>query len=134
MDPNPELELLLTRRRFLELSSTGIGAAALATLVNADLLAQASGGAPAASGGLPGLPHFAPKAKRVIYLFQGGAPSQHELWDYKPKLAELRGTRAAGVNPRGTTLDPNDSDARGLPCHPVHLQVRPAWRVTGVDQ
>ncbi len=92
MAPNPELQLLLTRRRFLELSSTGIGAAALATLVNEDLLAQAPGGARTASGGLPGLPHFAPKAKRVIYLFQGGAPSQHELWDYKPKLEGLRGT------------------------------------------
>ena len=85
MDP---LEKLLTRRRFLELSSSGIGAAALATLYNEDLLAQV----PNAVGGLPGLPHFAPKAKRIIYLFQSGAPSQHELWDYKPKLAELRGT------------------------------------------
>ena len=83
---NP-LEKLLTRRRFLELSGSGIGAAALATLYNEDLLAQAPG-----VSGLPGLPHFAPKAKRVIYLFQSGAPSQHELWDYKPKLAELRGT------------------------------------------
>ena len=85
MDP---LEKLLTRRRFLELSSSGIGAAALAPLYNDDLLAQV----PNAVGGLPGLPHFAPKAKRIIYLFQSGAPSQHELWDYKPKLADLRGT------------------------------------------
>ncbi len=85
MDP---LEKLLTRRRFLELSSSGIGAAALATLYNEELLAQV----PEAVGGLPGLPHFAPKAKRIIYLFQSGAPSQHELWDYKPKLAEMRGT------------------------------------------
>ena len=85
MDP---LEKWLTRRRFLELSGSGIGAAALATLYNEDLLAQV----PNAVGGLPGLPHFAPKAKRIIYLFQSGAPSQHELWDYKPKLAELRGT------------------------------------------
>lgn len=81
------LEKLLTRRRFLELSGSGIGAAALATLYSEDLLAQASG-----VTGLPGLPHFAPKAKRVIYLFQSGAPSQHELWDHKPKLTELRGT------------------------------------------
>ena len=85
MDP---LEKWLTRRRFLELSGSGIGAAALATLYNEDLLAQV----PNAVGALPGLPHFAPKAKRIIYLFQSGAPSQHELWDYKPKLAELRGT------------------------------------------
>ena len=87
MDP---LAHLLTRRRFLELSGTGIGSAALATLFNDDLLAQAPGAIP--EGALPGLPHFAPKAKRVIYLFQSGAPSQHELWDYKPKLEELRGT------------------------------------------
>ena len=85
MDPR---EKLLTRRRFLELSSSGIGAAALATLYNEDLRAQV----PNAVGGVPGLPHFAPKAKRIIYLFQSGAPSQHELWDYKPKLADLRGT------------------------------------------
>ena len=85
MDP---LEKWLTRRRFLELSGSGSGAAALATLYNEDLLGQV----PNAVGGLPGLPHFAPKAKRIIYLFQSGAPSQHELWDYKPKLSELRGT------------------------------------------
>src|SRR6266581_4310150 len=45
-----------------------------------------------ATGGLPGLPHFAPKAKRVIYLFQSGAPSQMDLFDHKPRLAELHGT------------------------------------------
>src|SRR6476660_258715 len=43
-------------------------------------------------GGLPGLPHFAPKAKRVIYLFQSGGPSQIELFDYKPRLVEFQGT------------------------------------------
>ena len=92
MDLTPDPLLPFTRRRFLELSSTGVGAAALATLWNGDLLAQAPTAGAAATGALPGLPHFAPKAKRVIYLFQAGAPSQHELWDYKPKLAGLRGT------------------------------------------
>ncbi len=42
--------------------------------------------------GLPGLPHFKPKAKRVIYLFQSGGPSQIELFDYKPRLVEFQGT------------------------------------------
>ena len=42
--------------------------------------------------GLPGLPHFPPKAKRVIYLFQSGGPSQIELFDYKPRLMEFQGT------------------------------------------
>ena len=89
MDP---LEKLLTRRRFLELTGSGIGSAALATLFHDDLLAQAPGAEGLPVGGLPGLPHFAPKAIRVIYLFQSGAPSQHELWDHTPKLSELRGT------------------------------------------
>src|SRR5579863_6105631 len=73
----------MTRRSFFQVSSGGLGAAALATLMASDAKV---------SGGLPGLPHFAPKAKRVIYLFQHGAPSQLDLFDYKPKLKEARGT------------------------------------------
>jgi hypothetical protein len=69
----------MTRR---ELLRGGAGLAALQTLLSRD--AQAS-------GGLPGLPHFAPKAKRVIYLFQHGAPSQLDLFDHKPALADQRG-------------------------------------------
>ena len=75
--------LALTRRHFFSVSSKGIGIAALASLLSEDAKA---------SGGLPGLPHFPPKAKRVIYLFQHGAPSQLDLFDYKPALAKLRGT------------------------------------------
>src|SRR5499427_10864164 len=73
----------LTRRHFFSLSSKGIGIAALASLLAEDSKA---------SSGLPGLPHFPPKAKRVIYLFQHGAPSQLDLFDYKPTLDKLRGT------------------------------------------
>jgi len=69
----------MTRR---ELLKGGAGLAALQTLMSRD--AQAA-------GGLPGLPHFAPKAKRVIYLFQHGAPSQLDLFDHKPALANQRG-------------------------------------------
>ena len=85
MDPRQEARLLLTRRHFFGLGSTGIGVAALAGLLSRDL--RAAGDASA----LPGLPHFPPRAKRVIYLFQSGAPSQMDLFDYKPKLAEYRG-------------------------------------------
>jgi hypothetical protein len=84
MDPRLEARLLLTRRHFFGLGSTGIGVAALAGLLNGDL--QAAGEA------LPGMPHFPPRAKRVIYLFQSGAPSQMDLFDYKPRLAEFRGS------------------------------------------
>ena len=72
-----------SRRCFLGQSGLGLGAAALASL----LPGAAQGSArPAATGGLPGLPHFAPKAKRAIYLFMNGAPSQLDLFDYKPKM------------------------------------------------
>jgi hypothetical protein len=77
--------LLLTRRHFL--SGAGLGLASLA-------LQQIAGGADAAPkrvGGLAGLPHFAPKAKRVIYLFQSGGPAQQDLLDYKPLLNEKNG-------------------------------------------
>src|SRR5215831_1987697 len=73
----------MTRRHFFSRTSTGIGIAALASLFEEEMRAD---------GGLPGLPHFPPKAKRVIYLFQSGAPSQMELFDYKPKLKDLRAT------------------------------------------
>jgi hypothetical protein len=80
----------LTRRHFFGRSTSGIGLAALAGLLGQDLRAENSPGKKA-HGGLPGLPHFAPKAKRVIYLFQSGGPSQMELFDYKPRLTEFQG-------------------------------------------
>src|SRR5712691_8809382 len=69
----------ITRRQFLGRSATGIGVAALASLLNPKLF----GALPSAK---PVLPHFAPRAKRVIYLTQAGAPSQLDLFDYKPHL------------------------------------------------
>ena len=82
-----ESELIETRRHFFGRAAGGIGTAALASLVNPNLFADSSAESPA-TGGLPGLPHFAPKAKRVIYLFMSGAPSQLDMWDYKPQLME----------------------------------------------
>jgi len=83
---------LQSRRNFLSRTSLGLGAAALSTLLNADK-SQAVGRMESPSeGGLPlGKPHFSPKVKRVIYLFQSGAPSQLELFDYKPRLEEMWG-------------------------------------------
>ena len=62
-DPADASAPILTRRHFLNRSSLGLGAIGLASLLNERLFA-------ADTGGLPGLPHFAAKAKRVIYLFQ----------------------------------------------------------------
>jgi len=89
MDPQ-SLRTFLTRRTFLGRAATGAGVAALAHLLSDDLLAQAA--APRPVAGLPGLPHIPAKAKRVIYLFQGGGPSQMDLFDYKPELAKWNGT------------------------------------------
>ena len=88
--------LEMTRRYFFSRASAGIGAAALATLLREDLRG--------ATGGLPGLPHFPAKAKRVIYLFQSGAPSQLELFDYKPRLAEWCGNELPDSVRRGQRL------------------------------
>lgn len=90
MRPLDETGVALTRRHFFGRSATGIGVAALASLLGEGLRAE---GATShhAHGALPGLPHFPPKAKRVIYLFQSGGPSQMELFDYKPRLEEFHG-------------------------------------------
>ena len=79
MDPRRESELLMTRRQLFGRTALGVGTAALASLVHAER---------SATGGLPGFPNFAPKAKRVIYLTMNGGPSQLDLWDYKPKLID----------------------------------------------
>ena len=83
MDPLLEAGLVETRRHFFGRAAGGIGTAALASLVNPGLFASGAGGK---AGPLGGIPHFAPKAKRVIYLFMSGAPSQLVIWDYKPKM------------------------------------------------
>ena len=76
----------LARRSFLTRSASGLGVAALASLFAEDGLASTRDGRSTASFGRPGLPHFAPSAKRVIYLFQSGGPSQMDLFDYKPTM------------------------------------------------
>ena len=75
------------RRRFLSRLSLGVGSAALGSLLIPELFGSGS----SANTATVGLPHFAPRAKRVIYLFQNGAPSQLESFDYKPILREITG-------------------------------------------
>src|SRR5436189_4742119 len=82
MNPLQEAQRLLTRRTFLGQSGFGLGAIALASLLGERGDAQQA---------LPGLPHFPPRARRIICLFQSGAPSQMDLFDYKPRLQELFG-------------------------------------------
>jgi hypothetical protein len=109
MHPRLERQLLMTRRHFFGRTAGGIGAAALATLFAEDLKAE---------GGLPGLPHFAPKAKRMIYLFQSGAPSQIDLFDYKPRLAELRASELPDSIRKGQRLTGMTSTQTSFPVAP----------------
>lgn len=85
-DIQDQIHDLFSRRTFLGKTSAGLGALALASLLNPkDLFAGDT------APGVPGKPHFPPKVKRVIYLFQSGAPSQLELFDYKPRLEAMWG-------------------------------------------
>src|SRR5438309_2703751 len=110
---------LITRRWFFEHCARGLGAIAFAQLFRANgWAAPATPTNPLA----PRQPHFAPKAKRVIFLFMAGAPSHLELFDYKPELAKwngkpppadlVKGYRAAFINPSATLLGPKFKFAR----------------------
>jgi hypothetical protein len=114
-----------SRRWFFKECGVGLGSVALHSLLGSVL-----GGGTASAGTVTGsrdplapkAPHFAPKAKRVIFLFQAGAPSHLELFDYKPELAKwdgklppaelLKGYRAAFINPNSKLLGPKFAFAR----------------------
>ena len=110
MNPAPiNSPLHRSRRWFFEQCGVGLGSIALSHLL-------AESGFAGTDPLAPKQPHFAPKAKRVIFLFMAGAPSHLELFDYKPQLAKFNGTlppadllkgyRAAFINPNSTLLGP----------------------------
>ena len=110
MDPLREQRLLLTRRHFFARTATGIGAAALGSLLNPNL----SGSANAPEYPLKGT-HFAPKAKRIIYLFMAGGPSQMDLLDYKPTLETLHKTELPDSIRMGQRLTGMTSGQKSFP-------------------
>jgi Protein of unknown function (DUF1501) len=109
----------LARRWFLKECGVGLGAIALADLIG-------RGSAQAADSASAARPHFAPRAKNVIFLFMAGAPSHLELFDYKPQLAKydntlppaelIKGYRAAFINPNSTLLGPRFEFAKHGEC------------------
>ena len=128
MNPLAEARQLLTRRLFFQRSGLGLGTAALASLLEPRLFGDEVR-PPAAgqvndnrSGGLPGFPNFAAKAKRVIYLFQSGAPSQMDLFDPKPGLANLRGTELPDSIRSGQRLTGMTSTQTSFPIAPSKYQ------------
>jgi hypothetical protein len=89
MDLRMQLARAVTRRTFLKQCQTGIGALALASLLGREGKASSPQAAIGDNPLSPKPPHFAPKAKNVIYLHMSGAPPQQDLFDYKPKLVEM---------------------------------------------
>lgn len=112
----------LSRRWFLRECGVGLAGIAASSLLASQSQAEAAADNPLA----PRAPHFAGKAKRVIYIFQAGAPSHLELFDHKPELAKrngqlppaelLKGYRAAFINPNSALLGPKFAFARHGQC------------------
>src|ERR1700729_2863239 len=100
--------LAITRRHFFAKAAGGLGAIALGSLLPRSAMAQTP-------GGLPAFPNFAPKAKRVIYLFQSGAPSQIELFDHKPLLNKLHGEQLPDSVRGGQRLTGMTSQQASIP-------------------
>jgi hypothetical protein len=88
-----------SRRRFLKNAALGSGSLALTSLLNQEGLLSSAGAADAQQGQAAG-PHFAPKAKSIIWLFMPGSPSQVDTFDYKPELQKCSGQKLEGADPK----------------------------------
>jgi hypothetical protein len=108
MNPIPEYHNLVNRRLLLRGAASSIGVAALSSLMSQDAMAGSN-------GPVPGGTHFAPRAKRVVYLFQSGGPSHLELFDPKPKLRDLHGTELPDSIRRGQRLTGMTSGQKSFP-------------------
>jgi hypothetical protein len=114
MPGNDLARLNMDRRHFLLRSASGLGVAALAHLLGEDL-ALARGQVPSSSGPAGVIPHFSPKAKRVIYLFQSGGPSHLDLFDYKPLLSKVSGSDLPASIRQGQRLTAMSSSQERFP-------------------
>ena len=121
MNPLQIQQQNVTRRHFFGRTATGIGTAALASLLNPRLFSADSATNPVSARGkeLPGVlarPHFPAKAKRVIYLVMSGGPSQIDLFDYKPKLDEYNGTELPASVRMGQRITGMTAGQKAFPC------------------
>ena len=124
MDPRFDIQDQFNRRTFLKRTG-GLGMAALLGMLSGESLAapfiqaaQAATGKQKRFGGIDGVPHFTPKANRVIYLFQSGAPSQMELYDPKPHLAKMLGEELPSSIRNGQRLTGMTSGQKNFPVAP----------------
>jgi len=118
MNPVADFYRQQSRRAFLSNTGIAAGRMALATLLFPDWLKAAAPKPGCAHPPLPGLPHFAPRARRLIYLFMNGAPSQIDLWDYKPSLAPLFDTDLPDSIRQGQRLTTMTSNQKRFPIAP----------------
>ena len=114
MNPIHERQMQINRRHFFAQGARGIGAAALGSLFAPNAYAGDTKNA-AAIGGLADLPHIAPRAKRVIYLFQSGGPSQLDLFDHKPAMDDMRGKELPDSIRKGQRLTGMTSGQKKFP-------------------
>ncbi len=112
MDFRHPIQNALNRRTFLRQSTTGLGALALGSLLSPGAFAASALDVPGALKTL----HFAPKAKRIIYLFMSGAPSQLDLFDPKPKLIEMTGKDLPDSVRQGQRITTMTSGQKNLLC------------------
>ena len=110
--------LAQTRRQFFSRGVHAAGLAALSTLLSQDAIAENA----AANPGLAGFPNLPVKAKRMISLFQSGAPSQLDLFDYKPGLADLRGSELPDSIRQGQRLTGMTSTQSSFPLAPTKFR------------
>ncbi len=124
---SPEFNSLhekLDRRNFLVKTSLGLGALTLGSLLGCDRAGNKSAFQSTEEGAgfeeevLKALPHLAPKAKRVVYLFMSGGPSQFETFDYKPKLVDLFGQQLPDSVRQGQRLTGMSANQSSLPLAP----------------
>src|SRR5690242_3944667 len=126
MDPIKSFWQQQTRRAFFKATGLGAGRIALASLMFPDLFrADAAPTRPGrAHPPLPGLPHFAPKAKRLIYLFMNGGPSQIDLFDYKPGLDKIYDTDLPPSVRNGQRLTTMTSGQTRFPIAPTYYKFK----------
>ncbi|MDP6448167.1 MAG: DUF1501 domain-containing protein, partial [Pirellulaceae bacterium] len=110
---SPHVSIGVNRRLFHQTAGC-LGAAALSSLWKRDAVADEPD--TQVHGGLDGLPHFAPKAKRVIYLFQSGAPSHIDLFDHKPQLKKHHGSELPDSVRRGQRITEMTQSQKSFPC------------------
>lgn len=124
MNPFDKYVQLETRRQFFRRGALGLGGAALTSLMTGETIAGMTVAGNVFAGDAMDVPHFAPKAKRAIYLFMSGAPSQHDMYDYKPLMDEYYDKDLPETIRNGQRLTTMTSGQDRFPIAPTKFQFK----------